>query len=84
MGSILVGVFAVASVNKVSGLIEGNLHQLAVQCLAVVICVAYTFGVTWLILKVLNVFEPVRVADEVELSGLDAAIHGESAYDFSN
>jgi ammonia channel protein AmtB len=27
---------------------------------------AYAFGMTWLILKILDRFEPVRVSDEVE------------------
>lgn len=82
MGAILVGVFAVASINGVSGLVEGNWQQLSVQVLGTVICSAYSFVVTYGVLKLINVFTPVRVPDIAEEKGLDAVIHGETAYDF--
>ncbi len=80
LGSIMVGVFAVSSVNGVSGLIEGNVHQLLVQLLAVVIAAVYAYVVTLLILKVTNIFTPVRVTEIEEKEGLDTAIHKEVAY----
>ncbi|MFZ5969884.1 MAG: ammonium transporter [Bacillota bacterium] len=82
LGSILVGVFAHSSVNGVSGLIQGNVHQLAVQLAGVVITILYAFIVTYFILKVINSISPIRVSDEVEAKGLDAMLHGENAYDF--
>ncbi len=83
LGVILTGVFASAAINGASGLIEGNLGQFGVQVLAVAITAAYSFGVTYLILKVLNIFEPVRVSEEVEARGLDEFLHGETAYDLA-
>lgn len=80
LGSVLVGVFAVSSVNGVDGLIAGNAHQFVVQCFAVVLTGAYAFGVTYGILYVINLFIPVRVKPEEEEAGLDTAIHGEIAY----
>lgn len=80
LGSILVGVFAVSSVNGASGLIEGNVHQFLVQLLAVVITGGYAFIVTFLLLKIINVFVPVRVSPDQELAGLDNTIHKETAY----
>jgi Amt family ammonium transporter len=80
LGTLLTGVFAAASINGVSGLIEGNMHQFGVQALAVGLCIAYTFIVTWLILKVQGLFGPVRVSEKAELAGLDAELHGEAAY----
>jgi Amt family ammonium transporter len=80
LGTILVGVFAASSVNGVSGLIEGNVHQFGVQVLAALITIVYAFGVTWLILKVINRFVPVRVPDAVEINGLDEGEFGEDAY----
>ena len=74
------GVFAASAVNGVSGLIEGNVRQFGVQLLAVVVAIVYSFGVTWLILKILNRFIPVRVPDEVEAKGLDEGEFGEEAY----
>jgi ammonium transporter, Amt family len=80
LGSILVGVFAVGSVNGVSGLIDGNAHQLLVQIIGVVVASAYAFIVTLLILKVVNIFVPVRVSEAEEIKGLDVSIHKEVAY----
>lgn len=82
LGSILVGVFAESSVNGVNGLIFGDLHQFGVQVFAVVLVGAFAFGITWAILKVLNMFSPVRVSEEAEIQGLDASLHGETAYEF--
>jgi Amt family ammonium transporter len=81
LGVILMGVFASSTINGVAGLIEGNVQQFGVQVLAVVITCAYSFGVTYAILKVLNIFEPVRVSAEAEAEGLDTFLHGETAYD---
>jgi Amt family ammonium transporter len=80
LGSVMVGVFAVSSVNGVSGLIEGNVHQLLVQLLAVAITAVYAYVVTLLILKVTNIFTPVRVTEIEEKEGLDTSIHKEVAY----
>jgi len=41
---------------------------------------AYAFVVTWVILKVLNLFEPIRVPDSVELAGLDTELEEDQAY----
>ncbi len=81
LGTILVGIFAVAAINGVHGLIEGGLRQFGVQVLAVAVALVYCFGMTYVILKVINRFEPIRVPEDVELRGLDAALHGEAAYD---
>jgi Amt family ammonium transporter len=80
LGVVMLGVFAASAVNGVSGLIEGNVHQFAVQVLAAVVVIVYAFGITWLILKVQNHFMPVRVPDEVEVKGLDQGELGEEAY----
>ena len=83
LGIVLTGVFASAAVNGVSGLVEGNVNQFVVQVLAVVITATYSFLVTLGILKLLNLFEPVRVTAEVEAQGLDAIQLGETAYDLA-
>ncbi len=82
IGTILCGAFAASAVNGVSGLIEGNVRQFLVQCAGVAICGVYSFVVTYVMLKVINVFTPVRVPEEVERTGLDVALHGETAYEF--
>ena len=80
LGSVLLGVFAVASVNGTTGLIAGNVHQFLVQLAAVVITSVFAFGMTWGILKVLDVFGTLRVTDDVQEMGLDTILHGEAAY----
>ncbi len=67
-------------IGGVLGLIEGNVKQFAWQCAAGV-SAAYSFAVTFVTLKVINVFTRVRVPEEVEEKGLDEALHGEKAYD---
>jgi ammonium transporter, Amt family len=83
LGTILTGVFAASAVNHVSGLIEGNVRQFGVQCAGVALTGVYSFIVTYVMLKVINVFTPVRVTEEAEDKGLDTALHGETAYDLA-
>ena len=80
LGMIMTGVFASSSVNGVSGLIEGNVRQFGIEVLTGVLAAAFSFGATWLILKAINVFTPVRVPDAVEVKGLDEGQFGEQAY----
>lgn len=81
LGTILCGVFALASINaSMKGLIDGHAHQLVVQIGAVAVTGVYAFVVTWLILKCIGFFTEVRVPEHVEHAGLDDALHGEVAY----
>lgn len=80
LGTILLGVFASKDVNGVSGLIEGDVHQFLLQLFGTLFAAVYAFVVTWLILKVVDKFLPVRVTEEEEIEGLDHALHHEDAY----
>ena len=80
LGTILVGVFATVAVNQLSGLIEGNVHQFLVQILGVAIAIAYSFVMTYILLRLVNLFTPVRVSEKVEVAGLDSGLFGEEAY----
>lgn len=82
MGTVLLGVFAFKSINAAGadGLVAGNAAFFGWQVLAVVITATYSFVVTFLILKFLNLFGSVRVPDSVELKGLDESELGEEAY----
>ncbi|HMM30842.1 MAG TPA: ammonium transporter [Clostridia bacterium] len=83
LGTLLLGVFAVKGVGGVAGLVDGNTTQFFIQLGAVAIVGAYAFGVTFLLLKLINRFVPLRVPEAEERKGLDAYLHGESAYEFS-
>ena len=80
LGSLLVGVFAVRSVNHVDGLLAGNVKQFGLQCAGVAIVMAYAFAVTFGIFKVLDLRQTLYVPRQVQLKGLDAELHGETAY----
>jgi Amt family ammonium transporter len=77
-GTLLVGVFATASIGGASGLIEGNPHQLLLQLYGVVVTLVWSGGVTFVLLKLVSAFVPLRVSREHELIGLDISQHGEA------
>jgi Amt family ammonium transporter len=81
-GSLMVGWFAYSSVNGASGLMEGNPKQFGLQLAAVAITLNYTFAVTWVIFKVIDVVGSLTVAAQVQAKGLDEELHGETAYAF--
>jgi Amt family ammonium transporter len=83
LGVILLGVFALKSVNPAGaqGLITGETHFFVWQLITAGIVAVYAFGITYLILRLLNFFGSVRVPDTTELKGLDETEFGETAYD---
>ena len=81
-GAIATGIFAVAAIGGTEGAIEGNAGQLVTQVLAVVATMAYSFIVTLVILKVLDLIPGLglKVSPEAEDVGLDLSAHGERAF----
>jgi ammonium transporter, Amt family len=79
-GSIAVGLFASEAVNGANGLLFGNPGQLLSQLLAVGVVAAFSFFGSYALLKLINVFSPLRVSPEEEDTGLDISQHGEEAY----
>ena len=79
-GLIATGLFASPAINGIAGLFYGNLEQLLIQVIAVAATAAYTFIVSLLIAKVLDLTVGLRVEDREEISGLDSALHEESGY----
>jgi Amt family ammonium transporter len=77
-GTILAGVFAVAAVGDTAGLIEGNSGQVLIQLYGVAVTLAWSGVVTFVLLKVIGFFLPLRVREEHERMGLDVSLHGES------
>jgi ammonium transporter, Amt family len=77
-GTLLAGVFATASIGGVSGLIEGNSQQLLIQLYGVAVTLAWSGGMTFVLLKLVSAFVPLRVSREHELEGLDISQHGEA------
>ncbi len=81
-GSILTGVFATESIGGFSGLIEGNTAQFMANLYGTGIAMAFGFGATFVILGAMKLVMTVGVSAAEEEMGLDAVLHGESAYDF--
>ena len=81
-GAILTGIFAEKVINAAgnNGLLFGNPGQLWIQVIAVAAVALYAFFATWLILKVVSFFSPLRVSAADEEEGLDMAVHGEAGY----
>ncbi len=77
-GTLLAGVFATAAIGGTSGLIEGNPQQLLLQLYGVAVTLAWSGGVTFILLKAVGAFVPLRVSQQQELEGLDISQHGEA------
>ena len=82
-GAIATGIFATATVGAPEfreGLIHGEWRLMWDQLVGIVAVGAYSFIVTYVILKVLDMTMGVRVSPDEEEAGLDVSQHGERAY----
>jgi Amt family ammonium transporter len=84
-GALATGLFATVSVNAAGrdGLFYGNPQQFLIQLVAVVVAIVYSMVLTFIILKVINLFVGLRVPEKEEALGLDVTQHGEAAYQLS-
>lgn len=79
VGMLLTGVFATKTVNSagVDGLLYGNPAFFITQLKGVVIVVIFSFVMSFVIFKLINLVQPIRVTSEEEEEGLDASQHNE-------
>lgn len=79
VGMLLTGVFATKTVNEegVNGLLYGNYEFFFIQIKALLIVVVFSFTMSFLIFKLINLIQPIRVSSEDEEEGLDATQHNE-------
>jgi len=80
LGALLTGIFATTLVNPDGA--NGGVELLKIQTISVISTIAYSFIVSFIILKVLDKFVGIRVEHKEELQGLDLSQHGESGYRF--
>jgi Amt family ammonium transporter len=82
VGILCTGLFAQKLINPsgADGLFFGSYKLVIAQIVAIGIISVYSFVVTAVILKVLDVSVGLRVDEESEVSGLDITQHGESGY----
>jgi ammonium transporter, Amt family len=81
-GALATGLFATVAINSgaANGLFYGNPKQVLIQLAAIGAAWGWAAVGTFVILKVVNIFVPLRVQEEEELLGLDISQHGEPAY----
>jgi Amt family ammonium transporter len=79
VGMLLTGIFASKAINGAGadGLFYGNFEFFFTQVKGLFIAVAYSTIVSFLIFKLINLIEPMRVSSADEELGLDASQHNE-------
>jgi Amt family ammonium transporter len=87
-GTILIGFLATNNQSawfptgaKKGLLYGGGATQLVTQILAGVFALVFSFVLTWVIASIIKAVRGIRLPEEVEVGGIDLAVHGESAYD---
>ncbi|MBQ0984456.1 ammonium transporter [Streptomyces sp. F63] len=75
IGTLLVGVLAIDGV--------GGMSQLGKQAIGAFSVMAFSFVVSWLLAKIVDMTVGFRASEDDETSGLDQAFHAETGYDFS-
>jgi Amt family ammonium transporter len=76
LGTLMVGFLATDGI--------GGLDQFGKQATGAFSVMAYTFVVTWLIAFAIQKTIGFRASEEDEITGVDQALHAETAYDFSS
>ncbi|NBX66879.1 MAG: ammonium transporter [Proteobacteria bacterium] len=77
IGVLSVGVFGSAAVGGADGILNGASALLNAQMFGVLAVAIYSMVATFVIIKVVGIFVPVRVTDAEESEGLDSSQHGE-------
>ena len=78
LGTLMTGIFATAAIGGTAGLIEGNPKLLLTQVYGVAVVFVWTGGMTFALLKVVDMLAGLRVPHEHEVEGLDITQHGEA------
>ncbi len=83
VGALLTGLYASKLVNpsitNEGWLISGDPTLFKANLIGVVAVAGFSLVATFLIIKIVGIFTPIRVAGDVEGKGLDSTIHGEFA-----
>lgn len=73
-GTLLIGIFADATVNDVAA----SGHQFLIQLFGLALVVVYSTFCTWIIMKLIKVTGSLKVSDKVQHEGLDKTYMAES------
>ncbi len=78
LGALLTGVLATKAVNPDGA--DGSLHLLGVQAVGVLATYVWSGGLSYGIMKLVNLVTPLRAHEQDEWGGMDIAESGERAY----
>eukprot|EP00457_Paulinella_chromatophora_P004838 gb/GEZN01004851.1/.p1 GENE.gb/GEZN01004851.1/~~gb/GEZN01004851.1/.p1 ORF type:complete len:516 (-),score=52.17 gb/GEZN01004851.1/:344-1816(-) len=85
IGCMLAGIFATSKITSLDGTafegggIQGNGWQVGYNFLAPFAIAGYAYGITWIIVKLMNSVIEIRVGLEKEITGIDLSELGETA-----
>lgn len=80
-GALATGLFAAPFINALgTGAFYGNPGQIIIQMIAVAAVAGYSFTVTIILGKIIDLTMGLRVDDKHEIEGLDTNLHEESGY----
>jgi Amt family ammonium transporter len=81
VGALLTGVFAQKALNGTAdGLLFGHPGQLVTQAIAIGATIVYSGIASFVLLKIIAIFIPLRATPDDQNIGLDMCAHGEEAY----
>jgi Amt family ammonium transporter len=78
-GGLLVGVFANTAMDSAPGLISGSAHLIGWQALTALWVIVFSAIGTYVLLKLVGLFVPLRM-DEKDMEEGDLAVHGHEVY----
>lgn len=83
-GALATGLFASLKINPdgANGLFFGNPSQLWIQFISVIATMVFSFFMTLIILKIIDLVIGLRVTNEEEMKGIDISLHDETGYSF--
>lgn len=82
-GALLIGFFGTSAINGANGAFYGGGFKLLFhQAIAIVAVALYSFTVSWVMAKIIDMTVGFRIKEDEELEGMDTALHAESAYEF--
>jgi len=82
LGAILTGAFASTAVNSAGA--DASLALVGKQALGVLVTLAYSGGLSFLLLKLVGAITPLRADEQDEWTGMDGAETGERGYIMSD
>ncbi len=80
--ALATGLFASRLINPagLDGLFFGNPGQLWIQLISVIVTMLFSFFMTLIILKFVDLVIGLRITEEEEERGLDLSLHNETGY----